>query len=121
MPRISFGAVDANRTKTLALFSRDEILEGAAPVLRELIQRRRTFGLSQREARSRGFTLQWEKSLGLSGLTMRAFALTGDPVWLVLAAGPGRQSLMSASFDFSPDPAAAGSCKPSALTKRRVS
>jgi hypothetical protein len=122
MPRILFDAIDASWTKTLAHFSRDEILEGAAPVLRELVEVPRLFARRQREARSKGFTWQWEdEGLGLSALTMRAFARTGDPVWLVLAVGPQIQSLMSASFDFSPDAAAAGSCKPRALTKSRVS
>jgi hypothetical protein len=121
MPRISFDAIDQSQIKGLAPFSKDEILEGAAPVLREVVELRRVFALRQREARSKGFTWQWrDESLGLSTLTMRAFARTGDPVWFVLAATSESQSLMSASFEFSADGAAAGSCRPNALTKRRV-
>ena len=122
MLRISFDAIERNRTETLVPFSRDEILEGAAPILREMVGIRLVFALRQREARAKGFTWQWEdEEVSLSNLTMRAFARTGDPVWIVLAAGSQSQSLMSASLEWSTDAAGPASRRPSALTKRRVS
>jgi hypothetical protein len=127
MPRISFDAIDQCRTKQDAPFSKRDWLDWLDGLFVEWAELKRppaiwphhaAYELSSKWDRRQG---QLRRRHGMGASMMKAFERTGDPVWMLVAAGIASQSLMSASFEFSSEPEVAASCKPRALTKSRVS
>src|ERR1700734_1114680 len=128
MPRNPFDAIERSKAKALAPFSNEERMDAIAAIFQEAAGLRRSSAVLWRRPRRRALARPSVTSLehvsrecsvvGL--LNLVAFVRTGDPTWLVLAAGLGTQSLMSASFGVSVAAGGAVSCRPSAFTKSRV-
>jgi hypothetical protein len=129
MPRISIDAIHLSTATALAPFSNEDRIDGIAAILQEAAELKRASAVRWRRTRRWGLGRPSLNSVKRSPgecsrmvlLTMAAFIRTGDPMWFVLAAGLGSQSLMSASFEFSAEAAGPASRRPSALTKSRVS
>lgn len=128
MPRNPFDAIERSKAKALAHFSNEERIDAIAAIFQEAAGLERSTAIQWRRTRRRVLARPSLHSLEhvprecsvMGLLTLVAFVRTGDPRWLVVAAGLGTQSLMSASFEVSVAAAGAGSCRPSALTKSRV-